>query len=139
MARALKMFLVATVVASGIVAVQAMPASAGCLGFRKIYYNSPGSDGGSNSSLNAEWIRVKNYCSYSRDLTDWTIEDVAGHSYTFSSFTLAGGSAVTVHTGSSTDTAAHVYWNNGWYIWNNTGDTAYLYIAAGTLKDKCAY
>ncbi len=69
-------------------ATTAQAATATQIQFRLIQYNSPGTDTGSNSSLNAEFVTLKNTGTTSRDLTGWTVEDLAGHVYTFGRFTL---------------------------------------------------
>jgi hypothetical protein len=113
--------------------------AAGCVQIHRVYYNSPGSDTGSNSSLNAEWIQLKNVCSTGKSISGWRIKDIAGHTYTFGTFTLRAGAYVKVHTGKGTNTTTDRYWAKAWYIWNNTGDTAYLRNGAGTLMDSCAF
>lgn len=113
--------------------------AASCVVIYRIYFDSPGSDTGSNTSLNAEWIRLKNRCSSGKSLSGWTIRDLAGHTYRFGTFTLRAGYTVTVHTGRGTNTAAHRYWGRSWYIWNNDGDKAILKNAAGTTVDTCTY
>lgn len=105
----------------------------------KVYYDSPGSDTGSNSSLNAEYVVLKNTTSTSRVLTGYTVRDVTGYTYKFGTFKLGANAAVTLHTGKGTNTTAHRYWNRSWYVWNNTSDTAYLRNAAGTPVHSCAY
>lgn len=118
----------------------ATPASAAStIQFYKIYYNSPGSDTRSNSSLNAEYVVIKNKSSSNRRLTGWTIRDAAGHTYKFGTFTLRAGYYVYVHTGRGTNTSTHRYWGSGNYIWNNTGDTAYLRNSSGTRIDTCKF
>jgi hypothetical protein len=104
-----------------------------------IFFDSPGSDTGSKSSLNAEWIRVKNTSSAGRFLTGWTIRDSANHVYKFGSFKLGAGKSVTVHTGKGSNTASNRYWRSGWYIWNNEGDRATLKNSGGTVFDRCSY
>jgi len=117
-----------------------LPASAAyCVGIHRIYYNSPGSDTGSNSSLNAEWIQLRNQCSTSRSLTAAKIKEAAGHTYTFGSYTLGGGKYVKVHTGKGTNTATDRYWGRSGYVWNNDKDTAYLYNRSGTRLGTCSY
>jgi hypothetical protein len=59
--------------------------------------------------------------------------------YRFPTFTLKGGASVAVHTGKGLATTLHRYYNRTWYIWNNTGDTAYLRNAAGTLVHSCSW
>jgi hypothetical protein len=51
------------------------------LQFGKIYYDSPGSDTGSNASLNAEYVTIKNSSSKARSLTGYTVRDKANHLY----------------------------------------------------------
>ena len=104
-----------------------------------IYFDSPGSDTGTNSSLNAEWVRIKNTTNTRKTLTDWTLHDSATHVYPFPTFTLAAGATVKVHTGSGADTASDLYWRQGYYVWNNSGDAATLTNAAGAVVDRCSY
>ncbi|SBT49170.1 lamin tail domain-containing protein [Micromonospora auratinigra] len=106
----------------------------------KVYYNSPGTDDRSNSSLNAEYVRLTNKRSYTINLKYWTLRDRSSHVYKFSGdFRLAAGASVYIHTGKGTNTATHRYWGSGAYIWNNTGDTAYLRNSAGTSIDSCSW
>ena len=105
----------------------------------RINFDSPGSDTGSNSSRNAEWIRIKNTGSQTRSLNGWTIRDATNHVYRFQSFTLGAGATVTLHTGSGSNRYGHRYWNQGNYVWNNDGDTARLRNSGGTLIDRCSY
>ena len=108
----------------------------------KVYYNSPGTDTRSNSSLNAEWVRMTNERTYNINLRGWTLRDKAGHIYRFGTYTLRPGKNVYVHTGHGTNGRPdyqHVYWGSGNYIWNNTGDTAYLRNGSGTSIDSCSW
>jgi hypothetical protein len=134
--------LVASLLVAGIVvspSFQAPASAAYCVGIYRIYYNSPGTDTGSNTSLNAEWIQLRNRCSTSRSLANAKIKDAVGHTYTFGTYTLGGGKYVKVHTGKGTDITAHRYQGRSWYVWNNDKDTAYLYNASGTRLDSCSY
>jgi hypothetical protein len=94
---------------------------------------------GSNASLNAEWLVLKNTSGKKRSLKGWTIRDNANHVYTFGALTLAPGATVKVHTGKGKNTGAHRYWQQGWYVWNNTDDRARLRRADGTLVDTCSW
>lgn len=107
--------------------------------FGKVYYDSSGSDTGSNTSLNAEYIVLKNISTTSRSLTGWTVRDATGYIYKFGTFTLGGGKSVTIRTGKGTNTTTTRYWGRTWYVWNNTGDKAYLRNASGTSMDYCAW
>jgi hypothetical protein len=130
-----------TAVVVGVAAFAPSPAAAaGAIQRGKIYYDSPGSDTGSNSSLNAEWVRIKNTGSSARSLGGWTLRDPANHVYTFASgFKLAAGATVSVHTGGGSNSATHRYWGEDWYVWNNSGDKAILKNASGTVVDTCTW
>ena len=134
----MKRFLISLAVVL-VVAAAVAPVSSGAIRITKISYDSPGSDRGSNSSLNAEWIRIKNTGSSAKALTGWTIRDVASHVYRLGTLRLAAGASMTVHTGSGSNSASHRYWESGWYIWNNDGDTARLKNRSGTTVDSCSY
>lgn len=114
---------------------QALPA----IMIYKIQYDSPGSDTGSNTSLNAEFVVIKNTTRTNRVLTGWTLRDKTGYTYKFPAFTLKAGAVVTIHTGRGTASTTHRYYNRTWYVWNNTGDTAYLRNAYGTTVDTCSW
>ena len=106
----------------------------------RIYYNSPGSDTGSNSSLNAEWVTIRNTGGHRVNLKGWTLRDTSSHVYHFSTtYYLAAGSSVRIHTGSGSNTATNRYWGMGWYVWNNSGDKAMLRNAYGTSIDSCSW
>ncbi|MFG1884167.1 lamin tail domain-containing protein [Micromonospora sp. NPDC049102] len=106
----------------------------------KVYYNSPGSDNRSNSSLNAEYVRLTNRRSSTINLKSWTLRDKSRHVYTFSGdVRLAAGASVYIHTGKGKNTSTHRYWGSGAYIWNNTGDSAYLRDSAGKQIDSCSW
>lgn len=104
-----------------------------------IYFDSPGTDNGSNTSLNAEWVRIKNFTGSSKTLTHWTLRDASGHVYRFPTFHLAARTAVRAHTGRGVSGAHDRYWGQHGYIWNNTGDTATLKRANGVRVDRCHY
>ncbi|GAB3875360.1 lamin tail domain-containing protein [Terrabacter terrigena] len=114
---------------------QALPA----IMIYKVQYNSPGADTGSNTSLNSEYVVIKNTTRTNRSITGWTLRDKTGYTYKFPAFTLKAGATVTVRTGRGTATTANRYYNYSWYVWNNSGDTAYLKTAAGTTVDTCSW
>lgn len=121
--------------------ILAIPAQAlAAIKIHKIYFDSPGTDTGSNSSLNAEYIVIKNTGSKGVGIGGWTIRDVANHVYKFpAGFKIAAGAKVWLHTGSGSSGGKHRYWGQGNYVWNNDGDTARLKRANGTLADSCTY
>jgi len=111
--------------------------------FTKIYFDSPGKDTGSNSSLNNEWVRLTNTSKSAVQLKGWTIRDRSNHVYTFkASYSLKPAARVYVHTGRGTNgkpDGNDLYWGSRAYIWNNTGDTATLKNASGKTVDTCKF
>ena len=124
-----------------VLVASAQPAAAvSAIQFGRIQYDSPGTDNRTNSSLNGEYVVLRNHGSHGFNMKGYTLRDAASHVYTFTSnFVLGAGKSVTVHTGKGTNTSTHRYWGSGNYIWNNTGDHAYLRSARGTTLDTCVW
>jgi hypothetical protein len=114
------------------------PASA-AIKITKIYFDSPGTDTGSNTSLNAEYVVIKNTGTTRKTLTGWTLRDASRHVYKFPIFRLGAGKSVKVHTGKGANTLGNLYWRSSSYIWNNNGDTATLKRSNGTVASRCSY
>lgn len=98
-----------------------------------IEYNPPGND------VEGEYVQIENKGSASADMTGWTLEDAANHTYTFPSFTLGAGNTVQVWTKSGTDDATNLYWGSGSAIWNNGGDCADVDDDQAQLVDQYCY
>lgn len=134
-----------SVAVAGIAALSAVltapaPAdAASSVRFSRIWYDSPGSDTRTNSSINSEYAIIHNYSTTTRSLTGWTVRDAANHVYTFGSFSLGAGKSVVLRTGKGTNTSSTRYWGYAIYVWNNDRDTGYLRNKSGTLLDTCAY
>jgi len=140
----IRALLVACLVAA--LSMIAMPAQAApaSVHIYKVYFDSPGSDRGSNTSLNAEYVVIRNGDDVSHSVSGWTVRDRAGHRYTFpDGFRLGAGKQAVIHTGDgtsyTTSASTHLYWGREWYVWNNTGDKVILRRADGSLKDTCTY
>lgn len=109
------------------------------MAIHEIYYNSPGSDTGSNWSLNHEWVQLHNRSGSRITLTGWTLRDAQGHVYKFGAYTIKAYGYVKIHTGKGTNTQTDRYWGHSGYVWNNTGDTATLKNRTATVIDRCSY
>ncbi|MER5306645.1 lamin tail domain-containing protein [Streptomyces sp. NPDC002773] len=139
MLRARTFAAVTAAAASGILLLPTQAQAAGSVHLYKIYYDSPGADYRSNTSLNAEYVQIRNTTGAAVNLRGWTLTDVANHKYTFGNYVLGKGQIVTVRTGRGTNTAANVYQNRAAYVWNNDRDTATLKKSNGTRVDVCSY
>jgi hypothetical protein len=139
-AAALSVATCATVCLTLAVSVTPAAAAAGSIQITRVYVNSPGSDTGSNSSLNTEYVSIKNTGTTNRSLKGYTLRDKSRHVYTFGTFTLGAGRTVVVRSGKGTSTTRNRYWNRSWYVWNNSGgDSATLRTAAGSYVDRCSW
>jgi Lamin Tail Domain len=121
-------------------AMAVTPASAAALPtvrIARVVFNPSGSDTHANHQLNREYVELRNTGRHPVTLTGWTLRDTSRHVYTFERFTLRAGALVTVHTGTGTDTAKNVYQDRGWYVWNNTHDTATVRTGAGRTVTTC--
>jgi hypothetical protein len=117
------------------------PASGVAVKITKIQYDPPGIDTHKNSSLNKEFVVLKNIGSRTVTLTGWRLEDKGEwHVYTFDTVRLGAGKSVTIHTGIGNDDRNDLYWNWGFGdIWGNDGDTATLELPYGNRVDQCHY
>ena len=98
--------------------------------------NAPGND---NENLNEEYVCFENRGGGPASLTGWHVRDEYGHTYTFGTFTLPAGEHVRLHSGTGGDTTTDVYWGRAVAVWNNGGDTVYLYDPGWTLVDSYHY
>ncbi|MFI5868516.1 lamin tail domain-containing protein [Streptomyces sp. NPDC051546] len=60
--------------------------AAGTLRISKIWYDSPGSDTRTNTSINGEWVQITNGTTSAVNLKGWTLTDASSHVYTFATF-----------------------------------------------------
>jgi len=102
----------------------------------EISFDPPGRD---EEDLNGEWVKIVSTTDAPIDMAGFTLSDYAGHEYKFGELLLPGRSAVTVFTGSGTDTPSSLYWGSKTPIWNNRGDTVYLRDADSELVDVYSY
>lgn len=120
--------------------VGAIPAEAAArMQIVRVNYDSPGADRGANSSLNAEWVRLRNTSRVPISITRYRLHDRQGHTYTFPPTTVSPGKEVTVRTGRGTNNPWNRYWGQRWYVWNNAGDGATLRDTYGRWLDACAW
>jgi hypothetical protein len=105
-----------------------------------IQYDPPGTDTRTNAQINNEFFTVRNISTRPINLSGFRVADVANHVFVFPrGYVLPGRSTVIVHTGKNRNRALTLYWNQSWYVWNNTGDTARFQTPAGKTFDTCTY
>ncbi|WP_344156730.1 lamin tail domain-containing protein [Kribbella yunnanensis] len=133
--------IAATVFAAGAL-VAPLPASAAAPQFliAGIQYDPVGKDTRTNAHINLEYISIRNNTTRPLSLKGYRIRDAASHVYYFPpTFVLKARSTVLVHTGKGRNSANHLYWGSGNYIWNNDGDTARLQNSLNKVIDFCTY
>jgi hypothetical protein len=130
--------LIGVVLATGI--ASSAQAAGSKIHILKVKFDSDGSDAPiTNAKLNDEYVVLKNTDTVTRHLQDWTLVDASRHKYTFGDITIKAGATLKIRTGSGTDTSKTKYQNRGYYIWNNTSDTAKLRNSSGTGGDTCSW
>ncbi|MFF4042125.1 lamin tail domain-containing protein [Streptomyces sp. NPDC001816] len=113
--------------------------AAGGVHIHHVWFDSPGPDNRSNTSLNAEWVQIKNSGSSAVSLKGWILKDASNHKYVFPNVKIGAGKYMKIHTGSGSDTASNKYQGRRAYVWNNDKDTATLTKASGTKVDSCSW
>ena len=117
----------------------AFPASA-AIKIHRIVYDPPGTDTRANSQLNKEMVVLHNTGAKTRKIGGWVVRDLTGYRYKVpAGFRLGPDRYVRIHTGKGSNDRNDLYWQRGWYVWNNTGDRATLKNASGTVIDRCRY
>ncbi len=113
------------------------PNSDSSLTVADIHANAPGND---HENLNGEYIVFRNEGTEPLDLSGWTVKDEADHTYQFpTGFTLAPSEEVTLYSGSGSDTDTELYWGSEGAIWNNSGDTIFVYDESGSVILERSY
>ncbi len=121
-------------VAGSITEIERLVAEPPNVSITYIEYDPPGSD------LEGEFVVITNQSHEPVELTGWTLVDEGSQrTYTFPSFTLAGGAEVKVWTKVGIDDTYNVYWGSRQPIWNNTTDSAVLRDANGNLISRYTY
>ncbi|WP_110945427.1 lamin tail domain-containing protein [Streptomyces avicenniae] len=110
-----------------------------------VQYDAPGRDSNSCSSGNTdeEFLVITNFSRTATvNLRGYVVKDAAGNRFTFTrNHTLQPGDYVRLRGGRGTDSDGSnvVYRNNCNFLWNNAGDTIYLYKPSGDRADVHSY
>lgn len=100
-------------------------------------FDAPGND---NDIKSQERVCFINGGAQPVEMKGWTVRDEYGWTYTFPPFTLEPGGEVRLHTGCGQNTATDIYWCKERYaVWNNDGDTVFLFDGSGNLVNEYPY
>ncbi len=81
-----------------------------------------------------EKVTLSNDCSFSCDLTSWTIKDEGRKVFVFPEFILDSKSEVEIVVENKTGVYKNkVYWTSNDYVWTDSGDTLFLRDSDGKL------
>ncbi len=89
-----------------------------------------------HNNLNGEWIKIKNKGTETKNLREYKLTDADGHVYFFPNTSLAKEESLFVYSGVGENNETALYWGSEVTIWNNGGDTAYLYNSTDSLIDS---
>jgi len=99
-------------------------------------FDAPGND---NQNRNEEYVCFTNQSAEAVNMTDWQVRDEAEHEYIFPAFTLNPGASVRLRTGCGEASATDLYWCSPRAVWNNDGDTVYLFDSQGQEVTRYRY
>ena len=124
-----------------VVATATPAAAASKFQITKVRFDSAGSDTPvTNAKLNDEYVVITNTDTATHVIGGWRLRDAQNHVYVFPTGASIGPKrSVKVHTGSGKNTPFDRYQARGYYIWNNTSDTAYLRDANNKGGDTCSW
>lgn len=99
-----------------------------------VQYDPPGPD---EEVLNEEYVRLYNSSSVEINVAGFTVSDDSRNVYTFGEVVVRPNERVTIFTGCGVDQPpSRLYWCSDSPVWSNSGDTVYVYDAAGGLLDR---
>ncbi|WP_237705090.1 lamin tail domain-containing protein [Thermococcus zilligii] len=101
-----------------------------------VVYDAPGDD---STNLNGEYVVLKNIGKTPVNLRGWKIEDSDGNAYTFPDIILEPGGKIKLYSGSGMNNSTDLYWGSEVPVWDNDGDTVYLYNERGNLVDSYSW
>lgn len=99
-----------------------------------IQYDPPGPD---EEKMDEEYVRLYNSSNVEINISGFTVSDDSRNEYTFGDVVVQPNERVTLYTGCGVDTPpSRLYWCADTPVWNNAGDTVYVYNAQGQLLDR---
>jgi micrococcal nuclease len=95
------------------------------LKIREVHYDAYGND---EQNLNDEYLVLKNDNKKPINLTGWSIQDNHGNRFTFpNDYVIQPETSITIYTGFGHNQTKVLYWHHHTPVWNNDGDTVFIY------------
>ncbi|MDD4028368.1 MAG: thermonuclease family protein [Caldisericia bacterium] len=94
------------------------------LAIHDFHYDAEGDD---NDNVNGEWVVIGNVSTKPIHLAGFYFYDESFHQYTFPEIVLDPGKNIKIFTGVGEDTDQFLYAKFSEPIWNNSGDTLFVY------------
>jgi micrococcal nuclease len=99
----------------------------------KVQYDAPGDDG---ANVNGEWLSLKNLEKSPIQLQGFFVHDESHQRFVFPKRALAPGEEIILFSGKGTPEANSFFWGSDKPIWNNDGDTVFLFDPEGRIVDS---
>jgi competence protein ComEC len=109
------------------------PANSGDVDIVSVFFD------GSSSQEPDEYVEIENVDTVTIQMASWTLSDAANHVFDFPAFLIQPGQTCRVYTDENHPEWCGFNYGSGSAIWNNSGDTATLKDANGTLVDTYIY
>jgi micrococcal nuclease len=103
------------------------------LSILSVQYDAVGDD---ESNINGEWVSIKNIGKRSVQLQGFAVQDESHHRFVFPKRVLVPGEEVSLFSGKGTHDAMSLFWGSDKPLWNNQGDTVFLFDDEGRLIDS---
>ena len=94
---------------------------------------------GSGTQEPDEYVEIKNIDNLPILLQDWTLRDKANHVFTFPSYLLEPGKSCRIYTNEHRPDWCGFSFRSASPIWNNDGDTLYLWDSEGGFVLEYSY
>lgn len=96
-------------------------------------------DGVAGTAEPDEYVQIRNRDGHAIQLQGWRLSDAAGHVFTFPSRVMQPNQTCRIYTNQVHPDSCGFSFGSGSAIWNNSGDTATLRNAQGTVVDSYSY
>ena len=107
----------------------------GCLKVLRFEWNPEGDD---EKNLNKEIVELINTCDKIY-IKNWYVFDEANNVLILNDIILNRGDKIIIHSGCGINDKQNIYWCSNVPIWNNNGDTLYIYDSDGNLVLRYSY